>query len=86
MTRTMPRTVQQLSLFHAYHDEYCYMPVHLYEGGTGKLITAILRPGRRIRGREAAGHHFDADRTGGFLSNWRRHADVSEGAGPLSAR
>ena len=20
---------QQLSLFHAYHDEYCYMPVHL---------------------------------------------------------
>ncbi len=45
---------QQLSLFHAYHDEYCYMPVHLYEGGTGKLITAILRPGRRIRGREAA--------------------------------
>ena len=45
---------QQLSLFHAYHDESCYMPVHLYEGGTGKLITAILRPGRRIRGREAA--------------------------------
>ena len=34
---------QQLSLFHAYHDEYCYMPVHLYEGGTGKLITAILK-------------------------------------------
>ena len=34
---------RQLSLFHAYHDEYCYMPVHLYEGGTGKLITAILK-------------------------------------------
>ena len=34
---------QQLSLFHAYHDEYCSMPVHLYEGGTGKLITAILK-------------------------------------------
>ena len=45
---------QQLSLFHAYHDEYCYMPVHLYEGTTGKLITAILRPGRRIRGRQTA--------------------------------
>ena len=41
---------QQLSLFHAYYDEYCYMPVHLYEGETGKLITAILRPGQRIRG------------------------------------
>ena len=45
---------QQLSLFHAYYDDYCYMPLHLYEGNTGKLITAILRPGRRIRGREAA--------------------------------
>ena len=45
---------QQLSLFHAYHDEYCYLPVHLYEGETGKLITTILRPGRRIRGRQTA--------------------------------
>ena len=45
---------QQLTLFHAYHDEYCYLPIHLYEGGTGKLITTLLRPGRRIRGREAA--------------------------------
>lgn len=41
---------QQLSLFHAYYDEYCYMPVHLYEGVSGKLITTILRPGHRIRG------------------------------------
>ena len=40
---------QQLSLFHAYYDEYCYLPVHLYEAETGKLITTILRPGRRIR-------------------------------------
>ena len=45
---------QQLSLFHASYDEYCYLPVHLYEAETGKLITTILRPGRRIRGREAA--------------------------------
>ena len=45
---------QQLSLFNAYHDEYCYMPVHLYEGTTGKLITTILRPGCRMRGAQAA--------------------------------
>ena len=31
-----------------------YLPIHLYEGETGKLITTLLRPGRRIRGREAA--------------------------------
>ncbi len=45
---------QQLTLFHAYYDEYCYLPVHLYEGESGKLITTLLRPGRRMRGREAA--------------------------------
>ena len=45
---------QQLTLFNAYHKEYCYMPVHLYEGHSGRLITAILRRGRRIKGREAA--------------------------------
>ena len=45
---------QQLALFHGYYDEYCYLPTHLYEGGTGKLITTVLRPGRRIRGNEAA--------------------------------
>ena len=45
---------QQLSLFNAHHDEYCYMPVHLYEGHTGKLITTILRPGCRMRGQQAA--------------------------------
>ena len=45
---------QQLTLFHAYYDEYCYLPVHLYEGKSGKLITTLLRPGRRMRGREAA--------------------------------
>ena len=45
---------QQLSLFNAYHDQYCYLPVHLYEGTTCKLITTILRPGCRMRGDQAA--------------------------------
>jgi hypothetical protein len=43
---------QQLSLFNAYHDCYCYMPVHIYEGKSGKLITTILRPGKRPSGDE----------------------------------
>ena len=40
---------QQLSLFNRYYDEYCYMPLHLYEGFSGKLITTILRPGKRMK-------------------------------------
>ena len=43
---------QQLSLFNAYHDCYCYMPLHIYEGKSGKLITTILRPGKRPSGKE----------------------------------
>ncbi len=43
---------QQLSLFNAYHDCYCYMPLHIYEGTSGKLITTILRPGKRPSGKE----------------------------------
>ena len=43
---------QQMSLFNAYHDEHCYMPIHVYEGRSGKLITTILRPGKRPSGSE----------------------------------
>jgi len=43
---------QQLSLFNSYHDTHCYMPIHIYEGKSGKLITSILRPGKRPTGKE----------------------------------
>lgn len=43
---------QQQSLFHGYYDAYCYLPLHIYEGQSGKLITSILRPGRRPTGQE----------------------------------
>jgi hypothetical protein len=43
---------QQLSLFNAYYDEYCYMPLHIYEGYSGKLILSVLRPGKRPCGEE----------------------------------
>ena len=38
---------QELALFNTFYNEYCYMPLHIYEGLSGKLITTILRPGRR---------------------------------------
>jgi len=43
---------QQLSFFNAYHDSYCFMPLHIYEGKSGKLITTILRTGKRPSGKE----------------------------------
>ncbi len=38
---------QELALFNNYYHGYCYMPLHIYEGLSGKLITTILKPGRR---------------------------------------
>ena len=38
---------QELALFNHFYNEHCYMPIHIYEGLSGKLVTTILRPGRR---------------------------------------
>lgn len=35
---------QELNLFNNYYHDYCYMPLHIYEGLSGKLITTILHP------------------------------------------
>jgi len=37
---------QQLALFNDYEKEYCFMPFHIYDGVTGRLITTALRPGK----------------------------------------
>jgi len=46
---------QQSSLFNNYYGEYCYMPLHIYEGLSGKLITTILKPGRHSKGANVFG-------------------------------
>ena len=43
---------QQLTFFNGYYDTYCYQPIHIYEGKSGKLITTILRTGKRPTGKE----------------------------------
>ncbi|MGE3740873.1 MAG: IS1380 family transposase [Geminicoccaceae bacterium] len=43
---------QQLALFHAHHNERCFLPVHVYEAGSGKPVAVILRPGKTPDGAE----------------------------------
>jgi hypothetical protein len=43
---------QQLLLFNAHKEEYCLIPFHVYDGFTGKLITATIRPGKTPRAGE----------------------------------
>jgi hypothetical protein len=46
---------QQLGLYNDYYGEYCFMPLHIYEGLSGKLISTILKPGRRSKGANVFG-------------------------------
>ena len=43
---------QQLAMFNNYFKDYCLMPLHVYEGLSGKLITTILKPGKRAKGKQ----------------------------------
>jgi len=43
---------QQLRFFNAFEDEYCFMPFHVYEGLSGKLVSTVLRTGKTPTARE----------------------------------
>lgn len=38
---------QEQSLFNGYYDNYCYMPLMVFEGHSGKMILPLLKPGRK---------------------------------------
>ncbi len=43
---------QQLSLFNAHYDERCFLPIHIYDGASGKPVAMILRTGKTPSGKE----------------------------------
>lgn len=43
---------QQMRFFNGHIDDYCLMPFHVYDGLTGKLITAKIRPGTTPKSEE----------------------------------
>src|SRR6202046_5157792 len=47
---------QQWSLFNAHYDERCFLPIHVYDAGTGHCVLTILRPGKTPSGKEIRGH------------------------------
>jgi len=74
---------QQESLFNAYYGEYCFMPLHVYEGISGKFITAILRPGKRSGGKETVGYlELIVER---IRKHWSNTLIVFRGDGHFSA-
>ena len=45
---------QEFAFYNHHYGNYCYLPLFLFEGISGKLITAVLRPGKRPTGSENA--------------------------------
>ena len=45
---------QEFSFYNHHYGTYCYLPLFLFEGLSGKFITAVLRPGKRPKGAENA--------------------------------
>lgn len=43
---------QQLSLFNAHDDAYCFKPLHVYDAATSRPVLILLRPGKVPSGRE----------------------------------
>ena len=46
---------QELSFFHGFYDHHMYHPLMVYDGESGQLISAILRPGNTHASRGAIG-------------------------------
>ena len=70
---------QQLSLFSSHAGDTCFQPILIFEAGTGKPLAALLRPGKRPSGEEAArviGHVIRRLR-----SNWPRVEIMLRGDG-----
>jgi Transposase DDE domain group 1 len=45
---------QQFAIFNGYYKSNCYLPLFIFEGLSGKFITAVLRSGERPSGEENA--------------------------------
>jgi Transposase DDE domain group 1 len=45
---------QELAFYNHHYGSYCYLPLFIFEGISGKLVTAVLRPGKRPTGKENA--------------------------------
>jgi hypothetical protein len=44
---------QQLSMFHGFYDQHMFHPVVIFDGETGQLVSALLRPGNAHASRGA---------------------------------
>lgn len=61
---------QELAFYNAHYATHCFLPICIFEAGTGKPVTALLRPGKTPTGKEAA--NIVAHVTRRIRANWPR--------------
>jgi len=56
MDHTSDRTFgqQAFSFYNHHYRSHCYLPLTIFEGSSGKMVAAVLRPGKRPTGKENA--------------------------------
>lgn len=69
---------QQLRLFNAYYDEYGFQPIVVFDGD-GRIVTAILRAGKRSTGKEIRAHLRRI--VGAIRANWPQVSILLRGDG-----
>lgn len=45
---------QQLAMFNTHAGDYCFKPIKIFEANSGLPLLALIRPGKRPTGEEAA--------------------------------
>lgn len=75
---------QQGTLFNNYYDEYCYMPLFIFEGISGKMLLPLLRSGRRNKSANIFGI---LSRLIGLLrKHWKKTRFIVRGDGHFCSR
>lgn len=75
---------RQLCLFNNYYGEYCYMPLVVFKGYSGKLIAVMLRPGRTNKRTNVYGFVRRLIRT--LRKRWKKTVIIVRGDGMFSSQ
>ncbi len=51
--------ISSCSMTNAHYDKRCFLPIHVYDAGTGRCILTVLRPGKTPDGKEGVPIYVD---------------------------
>lgn len=73
---------QEFTFYNHHYRTHCYLPLTIFDGLSGKLVTAVLRPGKRPTGKENA--MIMKRVVGRIRKSWRHTRIILRGDGHFS--